>query len=362
MSDSKQTFKISVDDFDISLLPENARNPNTPAFRDAVSRILKKEFEKLGGSATISVGPKVIEVEWDSSSTEKDPLDEAIELLSKGDYKRGIMILRLLMSKRKDDFNVIYNLGMALSDQSNLSEAINLLKRATQISPGFVNAQVALGVALKRHNLEEEAINSLTKAVNYEPDNPYAHRNLGACLMDGGDKINGLKHLKRATELAPNDQAAWLGLAQALQNSGDITEADEAYIKTIDINEYSDIAEIAKTARTRIAQKTFQERGGDEGRMDAVMYCLEAIERFESMPPEKVKQISFEIGMLGMKGIDTNDPTQKYTLRSLPGKFSGLQLMSMMYVGFKNIDPNMDIGFDLSREYKHALKLHGKKG
>jgi hypothetical protein len=28
-----------------------------------------------------------------------------------------------------------------------------------------------------------------------------------------------------------------------------------------------------------------------------------------------------------------------------------------MYVGFKKIDPKLNIGFDLSREYEAALKL-----
>jgi hypothetical protein len=46
-----------------------------------------------------------------------------------------------------------------------------------------------------------------------------------------------------------------------------------------------------------------------------------------------------------------------YTLRSLPGKFSGMHLVSMMYVGFKIIAPEQDAGIDLSREYDEAKKL-----
>ena len=30
--------------------------------------------------------------------------------------------------------------------------------------------------------------------------------------------------------------------------------------------------------------------------------------------------------MLGRTGLDINDPTDKYTLKALPGKFSGLHL------------------------------------
>ena len=52
-----------------------------------------------------------------------------------------------------------------------------------------------------------------------------------------------------------------------------------------------------------------------------------------------------------------NNPDSRYTLRSVPGEFSGLHLMCLMYVGFKKLEPKLDIGFDLSHEYEAALKL-----
>jgi hypothetical protein len=32
-----------------------------------------------------------------------------------------------------------------------------------------------------------------------------------------------------------------------------------------------------------------------------------------------------------------------------------------MYVGFKSVAPEMDVGFDLSKEYAAAKGLHGEK-
>ena len=58
-----------------------------------------------------------------------------------------------------------------------------------------------------------------------------------------------------------------------------------------------------------------------------------------------------------MKGLDINDPSEKYSITSIPGKFSGLQLLCIEYVGFKMIDPSLDIGFDLSKEYEAAKKI-----
>jgi len=76
----------------------------------------------------------------------------------------------------------------------------------------------------------------------------------------------------------------------------------------------------------------------------------------------EVQKISFEIATLGSRGLNVNDPAKKYRLKSLPGEFSGLQLVCYMYVGFKQIAPEQDIGFDLSREYAAAMELHNREG
>jgi len=38
-----------------------------------------------------------------------------------------------------------------------------------------------------------------------------------------------------------------------------------------------------------------------------------------------------------------------------------MQLISYMYVGLKQMDPNLDPGIDLENEYKTALDLFGKE-
>jgi hypothetical protein len=73
-----------------------------------------------------------------------------------------------------------------------------------------------------------------------------------------------------------------------------------------------------------------------------------------------VQKIAFEIAAVGMKGLNPSDSNKRYTLRTLPGEFSGLQLLSYMYVTWKRVKPDADIGFDLSREYQAAMALHHK--
>jgi hypothetical protein len=74
-----------------------------------------------------------------------------------------------------------------------------------------------------------------------------------------------------------------------------------------------------------------------------------------------VKQVGYEVALLGMNGIDINDPTPKYRIKTLPGTFSGLQVLCLEYVSFTQFAPEMDIGFDLSREYRSAQALYERK-
>ncbi len=88
-------------------------------------------------------------------------------------------------------------------------------------------------------------------------------------------------------------------------------------------------------------------------RMDAVMYMTGAFETFEKLNQQ-------EIANLGQSGLPTNDPDKRYSLESLDGDFSGLQLLSIMHVGLKSIDPSLDTQSGLDAEYDAARKMAGK--
>jgi hypothetical protein len=45
----------------------------------------------------------------------------------------------------------------------------------------------------------------------------------------------------------------------------------------------------------------------------------------------------------------------------MSGRFSGLHLLCIMFVGFKTVAPEHSIGFDLSREFEMAKAMHSSK-
>lgn len=355
------SYRISVDDVDLSLLPAHARTVGTEAFQEEVSKLIQGDFADFGGWAQIVVSERDIQVVWRSDPHKPKPIEMAVNKLKSGDYQGAIGLLEVLRRMQPDDDAVLYNLGMALSDMGQLDRACDLLARLVELHPDHVDARTAIGVAFARQGKTEEAINALRDAVNRDPENPWAHRNLGACLLKSGAAEEAEHHLRRATELNPDDQQALYGLAQALQDRGNVKDADDLYIRVIQIDGRNPVADTARDARRKLAQESFRGRVAGGVRPDSVMYLLGAIQRFEKMTRAEIQAVAFEIAILGQQGLDTNDPAQKYQLRSLPGHYSGLHLVCLMYGGFKIITPQHDVGFDLSKEYEMAKALQQPK-
>ena len=363
-SSHESTFTISVHDLDKSLLPSDARVPNTDAFRNAVTDLIRSEYGRLGGRARVVIDDKAetIQVTWRPGIGWVDPVEVAVTRLKKGQYEEAVRLLEILRFQQPQNSAVFYNLGMAMSDMGRLDLAVQYLGTALMITPNDTNSLVGLGVALVRQQESAEAILTFRKALEQDKDNPWAHRNLGGCLLtEEGKTEEAEQHLRRAVELLPTDQQALFGLGQALLMLGREQEADAFFIKVIEQDDRTPIAKKAKEERTRLARLSFRSASPGVVRMDAVMYCLGALQSFAKIPQSEVQKVGFEIAILGQTGLDTNDSTPKYTLRSMPGKFSALHLLCLMHVAFKIIAPDRDIGFDLSREYATALALHKKR-
>lgn len=353
-------FTISVADFIAYLLPEESSKVGTDRFKIAVVNFYARQFAPLGGETIVGIDDENITVQWVPDEVANDPFAYALDLLKHGELAEAVPLLESFLAADPDDIDTLYNLGMAQSDLGKFDDAVRHLSRLVGLEHDHVNGLVALGVAYQRKGDSEKAVEFLEGAVRLDPKNGYAHRNLGAVLVKQQRMDKAEIHLRAAYEIMPQDQASVYGLAQCLGDSGDeakLAEADELYVEAIRLDQVPQITELAKQARSRLAQKSF--RGAAIGglRMDAVMYCLSALQEFAKLDAEEVQSATFEIALLGRSGLDTNDSTLKYTLRSLTGTFSGLQLVAMMFVGFKQIEPTLDAGFDLSREYEAAQQL-----
>ena len=352
-------FVVGLHDFDTELLPPEARDVGSEAFERAVTSFYAREFSPVGGMVRVTFEDASIIVTWMPSGPITNLSDRAGELLERGDLPSATSLLQALVAVEPKNAVAHYNLGMALSDLGQLEDAKLHLVKATHLDPDNVNALVALGVALYRSGDPTAARRRLTQAVAVDPENGYAHRNLAAVLGNLGEGDEAIKHFWEAYRLLPEDQTSVYGLAQALHDRGDdddTAEADELFKVAIDMDPKSGIAELARQARSRIAQTTMRSNSGGV-RMDAVMYILSGLETYAKMTFAEVQAVGMEIAVVGERGLEVNNPDVIYRLRSLPGEYTAMHLMALMYAAFKQVAPQLDIGFDLSQEYASAVQL-----
>lgn len=351
-------MQIDINQKLLRLLPEEERNQGSKDFPSHLNNLLRHLFANVGGViSSTSIGSDSIAVQWKTDLPQIEPYKGLEEMLKNGQLEEAIFLLELFLSDDPENEIFLYNIGMAYSDLNEIDESIFKLEKLLKLSPDHTNGRIAYGVALMRKGEDSKALGELKRSIHQDEGNPWAQRNIGACYMRLGQYSDALPHLKKATELSPKDQRAWFGLGQAYEYNDDFESADSAYHQVIDIDEYGELAEQAKQALSELAEKIFKSRTPEVERMDAVMYCLGALQTFANMSPQQLRQIGVEIAMVGMNGIKVNNPEVKYKLKTLPGSFTGLHLLCLEYVAFKQVQPDIDIGFDLSKEYAMALSL-----
>ncbi len=291
-------------------------------------------------------------------SSFSDPMDVALSLLNQGDLKEALPVLESLARTRPGNPEILYNLGIAHSELGEFDKAVMRLKQLLETNPTHANGLVGLGVAYQRLGQSSQAEKYLKQAVNADPSNSYAHRNLGSVLASAGDLPTATYHLRTAHTLAPNDPASTYGLAHCLEKLGNddsLGEADELYKEIIERFPGTQFDELARKARTETAGRNMRSKVGGGLRPDVMMYIAGAMDTFQRLGDTKRREIGFEVAILGTAGLDINDPSEKYQLKSLPGKFSGLHVLAIMYTAFRQMDPSLDSGVDFSKEYEAAL-------
>jgi len=360
MSKQPTFFKLPVGRFDLGLLPADARKIGSEEFKLAVMAHFAAQYSSKGQQAVVSVHDDEIQVL--TLPSDSNPLEFVITMLQSGRIKEAVPYLEALAKTEPDNVQVLFNLGIAYSELGQYDEAVIRLKRAVQLDPMHAHAWTAIGVAYQRMGKRELALEPMQKAVEADPTDGYSRRNLGAMLMSAGRKEEALVQLREARRALPHDPQTVYGLASALEEVGgadNFAEADELYQVVIQRWPGSPVAEHARKARTKRAHENMRSAVGGGLRPDVVMYIADALDTFAKVGPDKTKQITLEVAMKGQSGLDINDSEQKHTLASLPGKFSGMHLVSIMYAGLKYLDPNMDAGIDLSAEYEAAKAMRG---
>ncbi len=101
-----------------------------------------------------------------------------------------------------------------------------------------------------------------------------------------------------------------------------------------------------------ITKKFSETHSNSEVNLAVVAYKKEALQYFDKLPADKIREIAKDIPMHGRHGFDINK--NDYRITSLPGlKFTGYQILSWYYVTFALSQPELfkELGLPFEKEW-----------
>lgn len=363
---SKAPFELVLryDTIDTTEYPQAAQVIGSAAFKQHLQAELEKQYRSLGGHLSVELGDDSAAIHWHSGESTKQQKIQAMALLQAGNIKQAVPVLQAILASSPDDADALYNLGMIYSDQGKLEAAISLLSKVTDTDPKHNHAFVALGVAQLRAGNPEPAEAALKQALSIESDDPYALRTLAALHMHKQDYISAISVLRHSLSLLPQDAISLFNLATCLFKTNqdkNISEASEIANALIVTNTGNEIAEKAQDLQRKIAYHNFRKDSGKHENSDAVFYCIDALKRLKDASPKETAAVALEVAQLGQNGLNINDPEITYSIKSFPGKFTGLALVCLLHVAVQKVSPGSDSGFDVQQEYEIAKGLFEAK-
>jgi len=190
------------------------------------------------------------------------------------------------------------NLGISLSAQGKIEEAMNYFRQAIKIKPDYAYAHNNLGYALALQGKTEEAIPYYLKAIQIIPGYVDANYNLANALSKQEKYEEAAKYYSNVLIVMPDHEKAHNGLGAVLSHLKKYDEAIHHYSEALKIN--SDSAETHNNLGLVFADQ--------EKYQDAIRHYSEAIR----LNPE-FAEAHYNMGLAFAKTGNLNEAVSHFT-------------------------------------------------
>ena len=132
-------------------------------------------------------------------------LGKALERIGQRD--EAMVEFRKIIDMSKDDYYLSIAhllIGNILYIKGQISDAIQNIKKASELNPKLLEAYKALATIYHKNKRYDEAINEWKKALKITPDNPVLHFNLGNCYLSVLKYENALDEFDIAFQINKN--------------------------------------------------------------------------------------------------------------------------------------------------------------
>jgi serine/threonine-protein kinase len=144
-----------------------------------------------------------------------------------------VALLRRAQQQYPGDFWLNFEIGNALQESKQPTEALGFYRAALAVRPQAAAVYNNLGVVLHVVGSADEAVAAFRRAVQLAPTLAAAHTNLGNVLRDRGQMAEAIASYRQAITLAPGDAPAHYQLGNVLLQVGKPDEAQAEYRKAL---------------------------------------------------------------------------------------------------------------------------------
>jgi tetratricopeptide (TPR) repeat protein len=154
----------------------------------------------------------------------------ALDHLRAGRKAEAVEILRNALRDNPDNVDAMRILAQTyFRDKERLSDAEALLRRATELAPGFTAAWMLLGGVLHEASRHRESIEVFQRLTSLEPRNAAAWGGLGNAYAHAGDVEGSRQAYERSLAIDSRPPGVQMGLGHVLKTLGDQAGALAAY-------------------------------------------------------------------------------------------------------------------------------------
>ena len=154
-------------------------------------------------------------------------------LVEQGQLKESVQVFDKSIQLKPDFAEAYNNRAAVLQKLERLDEAMQGYDKAIQLKPDYAGAYYNRGNALKNLRQLNEALEDYDKAIQLKPDYTKAYNNRGAVLQDLGRLNEAVQSYDRAIQLKPDYAEAYNNRGNTLKNLGQLDEALKNYDKAI---------------------------------------------------------------------------------------------------------------------------------
>jgi tetratricopeptide (TPR) repeat protein len=161
--------------------------------------------------------------------------------LNLANWRDSVSLFQHASQVTSENYVAYNNLGAALQERGQTTEAVADIQEALRIRPQYPDAQNNLGDALLAQGKTDEAAPHIQEALRLDPGLPEAHINWATVLNKRGQHAEGAAEYRVALQLEPDNAQAHCGLGVALLDLDRYPEALTQLVEAIALkSDYAD--------------------------------------------------------------------------------------------------------------------------